>query len=213
MNDLSARQRELYEYLCAAVDQSGVVPTYREIGKALGINSTNGVSEHVKALIRKGYLEQMGGPGAPRALRILGRDTSQVEDELTVGVPILGRIAAGEPILAQESYETSVRVDASLLPSGGAIFGLIVQGESMIDDGIHPGDTLFVRQGQTARNGQIAVVMVEGEATVKRVYREGNGMLRLQPANASMEPIFVSERSGDVQVVGLVVGLYRRISI
>ena len=203
MNDLSARQRELYEYLCAAVDQSGVVPTYREIGKALGINSTNGVSEHVKALIRKGYLEQMGGPGAPRALRILGRDTSQVEDELTVGVPIL----------AQESYETSVRVDASLLPSGGAIFGLIVQGESMIDDGIHPGDTLFVRQGQTARNGQIAVVMVEGEATVKRVYREGNGMLRLQPANASMEPIFVSERSGDVQVVGLVVGLYRRISI
>ncbi len=131
-------------------------------------------------------------------------------DDAVVGVPLLGRIAAGAPIFAHESFEGTVRIDSCLLPSGGRIFALVVSGESMIEDGILDGDTLFVRQQPTARDGEIAVVMVEDEATVKRIYHE-QGRLRLQPANSAMDPIYVDPSAGDVQVIGIAVGVYRKL--
>jgi repressor LexA len=209
MDDLSPRQREILEFLLSSVEQSGVAPSYREIGEALGIGSTNAVSDHLKALMKKGYLERVGEPGRPRSIRLTLQATGFMHDDVTL-VPVLGRIAAGQPLLAEENYDGSIRVDANLLPPGGMVFGLKVTGQSMIDDGIFDGDTLFVRQKDEARDGEIAVVLVDGEATVKRVYREGE-RLRLQPANAAMDPIYVNRKSGDVKILGVAVGVYRRI--
>jgi repressor LexA len=208
--ELSPRQREILEFMTAAVDQRGVVPSYREIGGALDIRSTNAVSDHIKALIRKGYVERVGEPGRPRSLRITSRASETLHDDSVVGVPILGRIAAGVPLLAQENYEGTLRLDSSMLPAGGNVFALMVTGDSMIEDGIHDGDHLFVRQKTSARDGEIAVVMVDGEATVKRLYREGS-RLRLQPANSAMDPIYVDQAAGDVSVIGVAVGVFRRI--
>ena len=210
MTELSPRQREILEFITAAVDQHGVVPSYREIGRALGIGSTNAVSDHIKALIRKGFVERVGEPGRPRSLRITAQASDTIHEDAVVGVPILGRIAAGVPLLAHENYEGTLRVDSTMLPPGGNVFALMVTGDSMIEDGIHDGDHLFVRQKKTARDGEIAVVMVDGEATVKRVFKEGT-QLRLQPANSAMEPIFVDSNSGDVAVIGVAVGVFRRI--
>ena len=210
VEDLSPRQRELLEFLVASMEQSGIVPSYREIGNALGIGSTNAVSDHLKALIRKGYVERVGEPGRPRSLRLTRKTTGFIEEENVTAVPVLGRIAAGVPLLAEQNYEGSIRVDQGLLPPGGSVFALIVTGDSMIEDGIFDGDTLFVRQRRDAKDGEIAVVMVDGEATVKRLFREGD-RLRLQPANASMEPIMVDASSGEAEVIGVAVGVYRRI--
>ena len=148
--ELSPRQREILDFVAAQVEQGGVVPSYREIGLALGITSTNAVSDHLKALIRKGYLERVGDPGRPRSLRLTEQTTGFLEDDSVTVVPVLGRIAAGVPLLAEENYQGSIRVDASMLPPGGKVFALVVTGESMIDDGIHDGDTLFVRQKEEA---------------------------------------------------------------
>jgi len=210
VEQLSPRQRDVFDFLLSSIEQRGVVPSYREVGAALGIPSTNAVSDHIKALIRKGYVERVGEPGRPRSLRLTSESTGFVEHSDITAVPVLGRIAAGVPLLAEENYEGSVRVDQSMLPPGGKVFGLIVTGDSMIDDGIFDGDTLFVRKRDTARDGEIAVVMVDGEATVKRVFREGD-ILRLQPANAQMDPILVDQRAGDVAIVGVAVGVFRRI--
>ena len=130
--------------------------------------------------------------------------------EATVAVPIVGHVAAGSPILAEENHEGVLRVDGSLLPAGASVFALRVTGSSMIEDGIHEGDLLFVKQQPQARRGQIAVVMVDGDATVKRFFPEGD-RIRLQPANSLMEPIFVDRRSGDVEVVGVAVGVFRQV--
>ncbi len=211
MDDLSKRQRELLDFISAAIDQRGVPPSYREMGAALGIGSTNAVSDHLKALIRKGYVERVGDRGQPRSLRLTPKATGSLDDDGIVGVPLLGRIAAGQPLLAEENYEGVVRIDASMLPPGGRVFALVVTGDSMIEAGIHDGDTLFVRQQQTARQGEIAVVLVDGEATVKRFYREQDGRLRLEPANSAMESIFVDESAGEVAVIGSAVGVFRRI--
>lgn len=208
--ELSPRQREILDFIVAEVTRTGVVPSYREIGASLGIDSTNAVSDHIKALIKKGYVERVGEPGRPRSLRLTEPATGFLSDDAITTVHMLGRIAAGVPLLAEENYEGSIRVDASMLPPGGRVFGLMVTGESMIEDGILDGDTLFVRQKDEARDGEIAVVMVDGEATVKRVYREGD-RLRLQPANSAMDPIYVDRRNGDVRVIGIAVGVFRKI--
>lgn len=186
MEELSPRQREMLEFIRAHWDQNRVVPSYREIGSALGMKSTNAVSDHLKALIRKGYVERVGDPGLPRSLRITS-EAGLENDDSVVSVPLLGRVAAGVPLLAEENYEGAIRMDRALLPPGGKVFALLVRGDSMVEDGILDGDTVFVRQKAEARNGEIAVVLVEGEATVKRVYREGDRM-RLQPANSAMTP-------------------------
>lgn len=208
-DQLSSRQQQILDFIIAHVDQSGVVPSYREIGHALGIDSTNAVSDHIKALIRKGYVERVGEPGRSRSLRLTERATGMASDSSVQMVPLLGRVAAGVPLLAEENYQGSVRVDSSMLPPGGKVFALVVTGDSMIEDGIFDGDTLFVRQKEEARNGEIAVVMVDGDATVKRFFKEGD-RVRLQPSNAAMDPIYVDRRS-DVKVIGVAVGVFRKI--
>ena len=210
MEDLTRRQREVLDFISARYDQTGVCPSYREVGGAVGMKSTNQVSDVVKALIRKGYLERVGSAGRSRSLRLTPMATGSLGDDSVVGVPILGRIAAGTPLFAQENYEGTLRVDGCMLPSGGNVFALVVHGDSMIEDGILDGDYLFVRQQSQVRDGDIAVVFVDEEATVKRFFREGN-RIRLQPANSSMDPIFVSAESGEVKVVGVAVGVYRHI--
>lgn len=210
MADLSPRQREVLDFILAWHDQHGIAPSFREIGEHLGIKSTNGVSDHVRALQRKGYLERVGEAGAARSLRVPAQTRGELEESGVVGVPILGRIAAGVPIAAVEDHDSTVRIDRGLLPSTGEVFGLVVRGDSMIDDGILDGDYVFVRKADTCRDGEIAAVLVDSEATVKRVYRESGG-LRLQPANATMSPIRVDHRSGEVKILGVVVGVWRRV--
>lgn len=209
MRDISDRQRELLDYIAGVIRQRGVPPTYREIGAAMGIGSTNGVSDHIRALEKKGYIERVGGHGASRSLRLTALALPPEADGV-VEVPILGRIAAGNPLHAVENHDGTIRLDAALLPVSGRVFALVVTGDSMIEDGIHDGDTLFVRQRSEARNGEIAVAMVDGEATVKRVYREG-GAVRLQPANREMQPILVDPSKVDFQILGVAVGVWREI--
>lgn len=208
MEDLTARQQQILEFIASAVDQRGIAPTFREMGDALGIRSTNGVADHVKALERKGYIERPGGRGSARSIRLTDRAVGSFHEESTVAVPLLGRVAAGIPALAVENYDSSIRVDSSMLPNGVPCFALTVSGESMIEDGILDGDMVVVRQTKTARDGDTVVARVGDEATVKRFYKE-KGRIRLQPANSTMEPIYVGPDE-DIEVMGKVIALIRQ---
>lgn len=210
MEDLAPRQQQVLDFIAASVQQKGIPPSLREIGDALGIRSTNGVADHIKALIRKGYLERVdsAGSGRARALRLTPKSTGRFTETATVAVPVVGRVAAGLPILAEENYEGAIHVDSSLVPKGATVFALEVVGQSMIEDGILEGDYVFVRKQETATDGETVVAMVEDEATVKRFYRE-SGRVRLQPANSSMGPIWVSPDQ-PLSILGKVVGVYRR---
>jgi repressor LexA len=199
----------MLDFIASYTDQKGVPPTIREIGEALGIKSTNGVSDHIKALVRKGYLERVGDARSSRGVRIAPSARGGFREEATVAVPLVGRVAAGSPILAEENYAGTLHMDSAMLPNNAQAFALTVSGNSMIEDGILDGDYVFVKRQNTSRNGEITVVMVDGDATVKRVYRE-KGRLRLQPSNAAMEPIWV-DPGQDVDILGVVVGVYRRI--
>ncbi|TVQ89922.1 MAG: repressor LexA [Deltaproteobacteria bacterium] len=208
MSDLSSRQQQLLDILRAAFDQTGVCPSYREIASAMGINSTNGVSDHIKALERKGYVERVGGRGASRSIRLTDRAVSSLSGDGVVGVPLVGRVAAGSLHAAVEDTQGTLRFDQRLLPRGGDVFALKVHGDSMIEDGIFDGDTVLVQRCEHVHRGEIAVVLVEEETTLKRVFREGN-KLRLQPSNSQMEPILVSAESGEVRIIGRAVGVWR----
>ncbi len=206
MDELPQRQRDVLEFIASCIEDRGVPPTYREIGDALGIGSTNGVADHVKALVKKGYLEKVAG-GAARGLRLTNRARQSLPDTISE-VPLVGFVAAGNPILAEENHEKTLHLDRSLLPDGGTHFALRVRGDSMIEEGIHDGDIVVVMQQSTARNGDIVVALVDGEATVKFFFREGR-RIRLQPAHPTMDPIFV-DSSADAAVQGRVVGVYRQ---
>ena len=201
---LTARQREALEYITYCLDERGYPPTLREIGEHMGIRSTNGVNDHLKALERKGYLvrEELKS----RALRPVDFD------EAKVTIPIVGQVAAGQPILADENVQDRVTIDRFFIGKVPAreVFGLVIRGDSMIDDGIYDGDYIFVRKQATAENGEIVVAMIEGEATCKRIFHEGE-RVRLQPANDTMAPIYVHRSEfRAVDILGKVVGVYRR---
>jgi len=223
METLSNRQRAILEYIYSKSQQDGILPSYREIGDAMGIRSTNGVSDHIKALSRKGYLSRVGGSGKSalaRAMRLTDLALAELGDEVLpdqnlhridmVEIGVYGTVAAGLPALAIEHREETLHVDRCMIPGAGTVFALRVSGESMIEDGILPGDYIFVRKQLTVRDGEIAVVMVDGECTVKRFFREGD-RIRLQPANSTMEPIYVAASEfREVQVVGVVSGMFRK---
>ena len=205
---LTDRQQEVLDFIGVSIEKRGYPPTLREIGEHMGIRSTNGVNDHLKALERKGYLvrEELKS----RALRPVDLKEPREEIEVT----ILGRVAAGAPILAEENVVDRVVVDRYFLGAVKAkdVFGLVVHGESMIEDGIFDGDYIFVRKQSTAEAGEIVVVMLDGEATCKRYYPEGD-RIRLQPANAAMDPIFVRRSDfRNVDILGKVVGVYRRLN-
>jgi repressor LexA len=210
---LTDRQRQALDYITECLDLRGYPPTLREIGEHMGIRSTNGVNDHLKALERKGYLirEELKS----RALRPVdydnGRNSAANNDSFEI--EIIGRVAAGEPILAEQNVIDKVVVDRHFLGAvkQREVFGLVVRGESMIEDGIFDGDYIFVRKQSTAETGEIVVVMVEGEATCKRFFPEGD-RVRLQPANETMSPIYVDRAEfRAVDILGKVCGVYRRV--
>jgi repressor LexA len=211
---LTERQRQALEYITECLHARGYPPTLREIGEHMGIRSTNGVNDHLKALERKGYLvrEELKS----RALRPVdfseARNGFGAANDERVEISIIGRVAAGEPILADENVIDRVVVDRFFLGAVKAkeVFGLVVRGTSMIDDGIFDGDYIFVRKQSAAESGEIVVALIEGEATCKRYFPEGD-RVRLQPANSALEPIYIRrEDFRSVDILGKVVGVYRR---
>ncbi len=221
---LTTRQQQVFDFIEQQIDEWGYPPTVREIGAHMGIRSTNGVADHLKALKRKGYLTQRDMKSRTlkpsRAAETQKSRNSDMDTAVPaligagtiVNIPILGRVAAGEPILAEEHAEGSVVVDSMLVGGAGKkVFALKVVGESMIEDGIHDGDFIFVQKRPDADEGAIVVVMIEGEATVKRFFPEGD-RIRFQPANVSMQPIYVRrDEFRDTQIIGVVVGVYRQV--
>jgi repressor LexA len=223
MQGLTERQREILDFIQARIEEQGYPPTIREIGEVMGIRSTNGVNDHLKALERKGYLKREGLKS--RALRPVSSETATraapaLPDNVIpltgnmVSVPVLGRVAAGVPILADEHVETTVHVDSFFLGASPSdrVFALRVTGESMIDAGIYDGDYIFVKKQLEARAGQIVVAMIDGEATVKRYQPDGD-VVRLVPENSSMKPIVVRKQDfRSTSILGIVCGVYRRVN-
>ncbi len=214
MDELTDRQKEVLQFIVRESETRGFPPTIREIGEEMDIRSTNGVNDHLKALERKGYLtrgEQQSRSLVPtkRARMVLGIGSKR--DSGMIDVPLLGKVAAGAPLLATENFEDSVRIDSFLLGgSGKEVFALKVKGESMIEDGIYDGDYLFVRKTPSASPGEIVVALIEDEATVKRYFPEAD-RIRFQPANKDMEPIYVNKSDfKQTQILGQVVGVYRQ---
>jgi repressor LexA len=215
MEELTERQREILTFIVKETESRGFPPTIREIGEQMDIRSTNGVNDHLKALERKGYLnrgEQQSRSLVPtkRARMLLGLGAKK--DSGLVDVPLLGKVAAGAPLLAQENMEDSVKIDSFLIGGAGReVFALRVKGQSMIEDGIHDGDYLFVRKTPGAQPGDIVVALIEDEATVKRYYPEGE-RIRFQPANKDMQPIYVNKADfRSTMLLGIVVGVYRKL--
>ena len=197
---LTSRQRELYEFLRDYIARQGEAPTYQEIGRALRLKSTNAVAKHLKTLETKGYVRSPWG-NRKRALRLVEHGTPSFT------IPLLGTVAAGKPIEPIETTE-KIEIPRSLLGSGEN-FALRVRGDSMIDDGIRNGDVVIVRRQATAEDGQTVVAVVNGEATVKRLYHK-NGRLELRPANPTLKSLFLDESAGTLEIRGVVVGLIRR---
>ena len=202
MTYLTERQRDVLEFIERNLDSRGVAPTLREIAETFGFASTASAQKHIALLERKGYLRRE--KHQKRGL-VLTR-SGERETAANVELPLFGLVAAGSPIESVPDSETIV-VPPDLMRSGDH-FVLKVRGESMIDDGIHDGDLVVVQGASEAADGEMVVALVEGEVTLKRLYRDEAQTIRLQPANAEMPPLFVAADSVTVQ--GVVVGLLRR---
>ena len=199
---ITSKQLEILDYMKNQILNKGYPPSVSEICEAVGLKSTSSVHAHLATLEKNGYIRR--DPTKPRAIEIVDDSFYNFRTEV-VNVPLVGRVAAGEPILAVQNIESYFPVPASFLPSGGEVFMLQVQGDSMINVGIHNGDCLLVQSRSTAENGEIVVALVDDSATVKTFYREKD-RIRLQPENDLMEPIYVD----DVTILGKAVGLYRK---
>ncbi|MCB9603484.1 MAG: transcriptional repressor LexA [Sandaracinus sp.] len=219
MQKLTERQRAVLSFISASIDERGYPPTLREIGNHLGIKSTNGVNDHLRALERKGYLTREDMKS--RTLRLVrsadGSSSAPPPPEPDndvadmIEIPILGRVAAGLLQEAIQHPEDTVRIDRMLVGRGGDVFGLRIVGESMIDAGIHDGDYVFVRKQLTAGRGDIVIALVGDEATCKYFFSERDH-IRLQPANETMAPILIPKTDWrGTQILGVVVGVYRRL--
>ncbi|HJL16662.1 MAG TPA: transcriptional repressor LexA [Sandaracinaceae bacterium LLY-WYZ-13_1] len=214
MQKLTQRQKAVLDFIVESITDRGYPPTLREIGNHLGIKSTNGVNDHLRALERKGYLtrEDMKSRTlrpTPEFLRDAQMDVAN--DAEMIEIPIVGRVAAGLPLEAIEQPEDTVRIDRMLVGARGEIFGLRVTGDSMIEAGIHDGDYVFVKKQIEAPRGSIVICMVGDEATCKYFYPEKQH-IRLEPANASMAPILIPRTDWrETAILGVVVGVYRKL--
>ena len=216
MSKQQEREQKILSFMRKELKAKGYPPTVREIGTALGIKSTSTVHKDIASLVEQGYLKK--DPAKPRALMLVDSDTPDTAGEISnvsssredvVDVPVVGNVAAGTPILADENIEDTFPVPAGFVK--GDSFMLKVRGESMVNAGIMDGDLILVQQQNTAYNGEIVVAMVDGdfesEATVKTFYRE-DGHVRLQPENDTMDPIIVD----DAKILGKVKGVFRYLS-
>lgn len=227
MQGLTDRQQQVLHYIRQSINERGYPPTLREIGAHMGIRSTNGVNDHLRALERKGYLTREDMKS--RALRPLDQEGSERNGEGSgppseapandqsaadiLEIPVVGRIAAGLPLFAEEHVLDTVRIERTALRGGrdGAVFGLRVNGDSMIEAGILSGDYIFVRKQVAAQRGDVVVALIGDEATVKYYFPERD-YIRFQPANAQMAPILV--RASDFRatmLLGVVVGVFRKL--
>ena len=198
--NITAKQKEILEYIKEEILKRGYPPAVREICEAVNLKSTSSVHSHLETLEKNGYIRR--DPTKPRAIEICDDSFQMVRTEM-VSLPVVGQVAAGQPILAQQNIDNYFPVPAEFVPKGES-FILKVKGDSMMNVGIYNGDQIFVQCCNTARNGDIVVALVDDSATVKTFYKE-NGYIRLQPENDSMEPIIVDE----VRILGKVVGLFR----
>jgi repressor LexA len=199
---LTKRQREILNYLTAYAEQNGFAPSFEEIAENFSYNSLATVHEHLTNLERKGYIKR--NYNESRAIEILPSEASPRAIEL----PLLGSVAAGMPIEALEANETFC-VPETLVGRGGSHYVLRVRGNSMVDEQIRDGDFVVINERQRADNGEMVIALLNGtSATVKKYYRERDGRIRLQPANETMQPIYVHEN--DVRIQGIVVGVLRR---
>ncbi len=198
---ISAKQQQILEYIKDEILSKGYPPAVREICEAVNLKSTSSVHSHLETLEKNGYIRR--DPTKPRAIEIVDDSFQMVRREMT-SIPVVGDVAAGQPIFAQQNIESYFPIPADMVPHGGNVFCLKVKGDSMINVGIFDGDQIFVQQCNTARNGDIVVALVEDSATVKTFYKE-NGYIRLQPENDSMEPIIVQ----DCMIMGKVFGVFR----
>ena len=197
---ISKKQEEILEYIKSQILERGFPPAVREICEAVNLKSTSSVHSHLETLEKNGYIHR--DPTKPRAIEILD-DTFNLTRRELVNVPVIGRVAAGEPLLAQQNIENYFPIPAEMMPNKQT-FLLQVQGESMINAGILNGDYILVQQEQTAENGDKVVALIDDGATVKTFYRE-EGIIRLQPENDCMDPIIVKECT----ILGKVIGVFR----
>ena len=197
---ISQKQLEILEYIKAEILRVGYPPAVREICEAVHLKSTSSVHSHLETLEKNGYIRR--DPTKPRAIEIMD-DTFNLTRREMVNVPMVGRVAAGEPILADQNITDYFPIPMDFMPNNET-FMLTVKGESMINAGIFDGDYVLVEKQQTARNGEMIVALVDDSATVKTFYKE-NGYFRLQPENDSMEPIIVSH----CEILGKVIGVFR----
>lgn len=213
MQGLTKRQSQTLDFIRHSIEERGYPPTLREIGEFMGIRSTNGVNDHLRALERKGYLKREDMKS--RALKLVDDPRSarkpRQDEEDVIELRVLGRVAAGLPMYAEENVIDTVRVDKMMVRGGRDTFGLRVAGDSMIEAGILNGDYIFVKKQSTAERGDIVVALIGDEATVKYYYPERD-YVRFQPANSEMAPILV--RATDFKstmLLGKVVGVFRRL--
>ena len=206
-DQLTEKQRNALEIIQSEIKSKGRPPTLREIGSRIGISSTNGVRYVLDALERKGYLER--SPMLSRGIELTSRSAIDRDMASVRTVPVLGRIAAGMPLLASQNIESHVTVDRSIARTEDT-FALSVRGDSMIDAGIHEGDVIFARPQNTADSGDIVVALLGEEATVKYFRPQGDRVL-LEPANRYFSPIVVEKGTPGFKILGKVVGLMRKI--
>jgi repressor LexA len=199
--DLTNRQKEIFDFIKRYLRKHGYPPTVREIGKALGLHSPSTVHAHLAKLEASGLLRR--DPSKPRAIELM---VDKVKRAVRPGTPLVGNVAAGAPILAEENIEDYLQVPSVIGGEDDDDYVLRVRGDSMVGAGILEGDYVVVRPAQTASNGEIVVALIEDEATVKRYFKERNGV-RLQAENPDYEPI----RSKDAKVLGKVVGVFRKV--
>lgn len=197
---ISTKQQEILDYIKEEILRKGYPPTVREICETVHLKSTSSVHSHLETLEKNGYIKR--DPTKPRAIEICDDSFQMVRTEM-VSLPIVGNVAAGEPILAEQNIQDYFPVPADMVPHGES-FILNVRGDSMINAGIFNGDRIFVQVCNTARNGDMVVALVDDSATVKTFYKE-NGYIRLQPENDNMDPIIVD----DCQILGTVFGVLR----
>jgi repressor LexA len=209
---LTQRQNQLLVFIEDYLVEYGYPPSIREMAFHMGIRSTNGVNDHLKALERKGFLVRNSGAKS-RAISLVQsslKKTSSSRSE-SLSVPVLGHVAAGQPILAQENFSGRLSVDKSLVGASQNVFALEVKGDSMIEKGILNGDYVFVKQQEQADSGQVVVALIDDEATVK-IFRPASDHIVFEPANAAMKPIVVRrDENRQTGILGVVVGVYRKL--
>ena len=197
---LTDRQKAIYDFLLKTIRERGFAPSIPEIGRQFKIASTNGVSDHLKALEKKGYIRRVG-KRAIEVVNALGKAALSATRE----VPLLGRVPAGKPFLSDENTEGLLSIPSDM--ASGKQFALVVKGDSMIGAGIQDGDRVIVKQQGTAENGEIVCALIDGEATLKRFFKK-DGVITLKAENEKYAPITVSQ--GEFRIAGKVIGLLRK---